>query len=580
MARRALLLVADSAGCGAMPDADRYGDEGSDTIGNTSRAVGGLRAAGARRPRARPPHRHRGRAARPGAAGALRQARRALAGQGHHHRPLGDDGAGPLRALPHLPAAASRRRSSTPFLAASGAPGVLGNEVASGTEIIARLGAEHERTGWPIVYTSADSVFQIAAHEAVVPLERLYGWCEAARRVLDPLAGGAGHRPAVRGPARRLPADLPPARLQPEAAPGPTVLERLREAGPARWWGWARSATSSTTAASTRRSTPRGTPTASPRPRRSSTGWRRGLVFVNLVDFDMLYGHRNDPAGYARALEALDAFLPRLLAKLGPDDLLVVTADHGCDPTTPSTDHSREHVPLLVHAPGRPGGAARRARRPRRRGGHGGRLARRGGAGGAQRPGGLGAVSEAGGPAGRPGPGAAAVPPGGAAAAPEPRPRDRPRHRRDRPAAPAAASARPSRRSASTPATRRRRRAPTPLHRVLWGAGHCPARRPAWWLPTAPCAAPPSCRRLLTVVGCVLLAGVATVIADPDDREAAGAFHRFLHRLRGARLHAAHHPAAALGAGGPAGAAGPRAARRARTRPPAWASCGSGGARG
>jgi len=354
MARRALLLVADSVGCGALPDAARYGDEGSDTIGNTSRAVGGLRlpvlgALGLGHLTAIegvPPD----------------PAPRALYGKLRERSPGKDTTTGhwemmglvldePFRTFAH----GFPPEILGPFLAESGAPGILGNEVASGTEIIARLGPEHERTGWPIVYTSADSVFQIAAHERVVPLETLYGWCQAARRVLDrwrvarviarPFVGLPG---AYQRTYHRRDFSL--------AAPGPTVLERLREAGRT-VVGVGKIGDIFDHRGLDEEVHTEGNADGLEKTEALLDRVGSGLVFVNLVDFDMLYGHRNDPAGYARALEALDAFLPRLLAKLGPDDLLLLTADHGCDPTTPSTDHSREHVPLLIHAPGRPGGA-------------------------------------------------------------------------------------------------------------------------------------------------------------------------------------------------------------------------------
>jgi phosphopentomutase len=241
-----------------------------------------------------------------------------------------------------------------PFVREAGVPGVLANRPASGTQIIEELGEEHRRTGKPIVYTSADSVFQIAAHVETVPLETLYRWCEIARRLLDPhrvarviarpFKGAPGHY--VRTYDRKD-YSLP--------TPCPTVLERLVAAGvPVVGVGKIPDIFD-------HKGITEGVHTAG-----NADGLARtaevldrvdhGLVFVNLVDFDMLYGHRNDPAGYARALEELDRALPGLLARLRPGELLAVTADHGCDPTTPSTDHSREYVPLLVHAPGRGGG--------------------------------------------------------------------------------------------------------------------------------------------------------------------------------------------------------------------------------
>jgi phosphopentomutase len=354
MARRVLLLVADSAGCGALPDAAAWGDVGSDTIGNVSRAVGGLSLpvmgslglghltaiAGV------PPVEHaRGFHAR---LAERAQGKDTITGHWEMMGVVLEEG---MRTFP----AGFPPELVRAFVTATGVPGVLGNEVASGTEIVARLGEEHQRTGRPIVYTSADSVFQIAAHEETVPLETLYAWCRTARRILDPWrVARVIARPFVGGPGayrrtyHRQDFAIP--------IPGPTVLDRLAEARqpvvgvgkiPDIFGG---------------RGISEGVHTEGNADGLEKTAAvldrvDRGLVFVNLVDFDMLYGHRNDPAGYARALEALDAALPRLLGRLGPDDLFLLTADHGCDPTTPSTDHSREYVPLLAHAPGRGGGS-------------------------------------------------------------------------------------------------------------------------------------------------------------------------------------------------------------------------------
>jgi phosphopentomutase len=353
MPRRALILVADSAGCGAMPDAREYGDEGSDTIGNTSRAVGGLSlpvmgamglghltvVAGV--PPAAVPSAFYGRMQE------RSQGKDTITG---HWEMMGIVLQEGLRTFP----GGFPPELIEAFVRAAGVDGVLGNEVASGTEIVARLGVEHQRTGRPIVYTSADSVFQIAAHEETVPLETLYAWCRAARRLLDAWrVARVIARPFVGEPGRYV-------RTYHRkdfaiATPGRTVLEQLVDARvPVIGVGKIPDIFD------------RKGITEEVHTEGNADGLRRtealldrvdhGLVFVNLVDFDMLYGHRNDPRGYGRALEELDRFLPRLLGKLGPDDLCLVTADHGCDPTTPSTDHSREYVPLLVHAPGRGGG--------------------------------------------------------------------------------------------------------------------------------------------------------------------------------------------------------------------------------
>jgi phosphopentomutase len=238
-----------------------------------------------------------------------------------------------------------------PFEAAIGHP-ILGNVPASGTEIIEELGPEHLRTGAPIVYTSGDSVFQIATHVDVVPLERLYDWCRTARRLLvgrhavgrviaRPFEGSPGA--FVRRPERRD-FSVPP--------PGPTILDALVDAGVA-VLGVGKIQDIFTgrglTEATYSDSNDHGVDLTIGYLRRPGPA----LVFSNLVDFDSKYGHRNDPQGYARAIEALDRRLPEVIGALG-GGVLLITGDHGCDPTTPSTDHSRERTPLL--AAGCPGG--------------------------------------------------------------------------------------------------------------------------------------------------------------------------------------------------------------------------------
>jgi phosphopentomutase len=354
MDRRFLILIADSCGCGALPDAAEYGDEGSDTLGNVSRAVGGLRLPAMQAlglgavtpilgvPPATAPRAWVGKMAE------RSQGKDTITG---HWEMMG---AVLERGLATFPEGFPQEIVDA-FVRETGAPGVLGNVVASGTAIIEVLGEEHQRTGKPIVYTSADSVFQIAAHEGTVPLERLYGWCRTARRLLDPWrVARVIARPFVGGPGgftrtyNRKDFAMPP--------PVTTVLERLTAAGvPVHGVGkipdiFDRRGISSEVHTE-------GNADGLARTAALLERVERGLVFVNLVDFDMLYGHRNDPVHYAQALEELDAALPRLLALLRPGDLWAVTADHGCDPTTPSTDHSREYVPLLAGGPGLGGGS-------------------------------------------------------------------------------------------------------------------------------------------------------------------------------------------------------------------------------
>lgn len=347
---RVLLLVCDSFGVGDAPDAAAYGDEGSDTLGNCARAVGGLRVPALEglglgyltriegvRPRAEPGTAH-GRLTERSAGKDTTTGHWEMAGIVLDRPfPLYPEGFPP--------------EIIGPFERAIGRP-VLGNVPASGTEIIERLGREHLASGRPIVYTSGDSVFQIAAHVDVVPLETLYEWCRIARGLLvgDHAVGRVIARPfegepgAFRRRPERRDFSVPP--------PGPTLLDRCLEAGVAVFGvGKIRDifAERGLTEAVYSDSNDHGIDL--------TLGYlgRPGpaLVFANLVDFDSKYGHRNDPEGYARAVEALDARLPELIAALD-GGVLFLTGDHGCDPTTPSTDHSRERAPLL--AAGLPGG--------------------------------------------------------------------------------------------------------------------------------------------------------------------------------------------------------------------------------
>ncbi|HZD03025.1 MAG TPA: phosphopentomutase [Actinomycetes bacterium] len=348
--RKVVVLVCDSLGIGAAPDAAAYGDQGADTVGHTASAVGGLALptlgawgfgrltgiAGV------PP-------ADPAAAVVARMAERS-AGKDTttgHWEMMGVVLQTPFPTYPDgFPPAVIDA-----FSAAIGR-GVLGNRPASGTEIIARLGAEHLATGRPIVYTSADSVFQIAAHKRVVSLEQLYRWCESARRLLaGPHAVGRviarpfdGEPGAFFRTRERRDYALPP--------PGPTVLEAAFKAGVNTlgvgkiediFSGRGLSGSDHTGDNQTSLD-------ATVRFLRQATG--RTLVFTNLVDFDMLYGHRRDAAGYARCLQELDARLPEVVAELGDADWLFLTADHGCDPTAPGSDHTRELVPMVAFSPG------------------------------------------------------------------------------------------------------------------------------------------------------------------------------------------------------------------------------------
>jgi phosphopentomutase len=350
---RVVVLVLDSCGIGAAPDAARYGDEGSSTLPHTAAACGGLslpvlqrlglgrlaEIAGV------PP------AERPAAAfGILTEVSAGKDSTTGHWELMGLILDRPFPTYPRgfppevIDAFESRigRR-------------VLGNRPASGTVIIAELGEEHVRTGRPIVYTSADSVFQIAAHESVIPVDALYRMCEAARAILTgPHAvSRVIARPFVGEPGRFVRTD----RRRDFSVPPPrdTVLDRLTAAGTT-VVGIGKVADlfagrGITAAVHTHDDMDGLTQTV-----RALDGLDRGLVFTNLVDLDTLYGHRNDPKGYGADLERIDARLDEVLRCLGPTDLLMITADHGNDPTSPSTDHSREVVPLLVAGPAVRGG--------------------------------------------------------------------------------------------------------------------------------------------------------------------------------------------------------------------------------
>jgi phosphopentomutase len=341
---RVLLVVCDSWGVGDAPDADAYGDRGADTLGNTSRAVGGLRAPNIEAlglghltpiegivPRAETGSGH-GRATERSAGKDTTTGHWEMMGiRLTEPFPLYPDGF-PSEIVGPFEEAIDRR--------------ILGNVPASGTEIIAELGEEHLRTGEPIVYTSGDSVFQIATHKDVVALPTLYEWSRVARRLLTgphtvgrviarPFEGPPGA--FVRSPERRDFA-VPP--------PGQTVLDRLQAADVSVYGvGKIRDIFSGQGITEGRYSdsNDHGIELTLDYLQRPSPAF----VFTNLVDFDSKYGHRNDPAGYAKAIEAFDRRLPDLMGALD-GGVLFITGDHGCDPTSVSTDHTRERTPLLA----------------------------------------------------------------------------------------------------------------------------------------------------------------------------------------------------------------------------------------
>jgi len=345
---RVFLIVLDGVGVGALPDAERYGDAGANTLLHVAERAGKLtlpvlQAHGLGNllplPGVQP-------SLTPlGARGRLVEKSPGKDSTTGHWEMMGITLEQPFPTYPDgFPLELLERWSERVQR------GWIGNVAASGTEIIARLGAEHQKTGRFIVYTSADSVFQIAAHERTVPIDQLYAACRAARELLvgphavgrviaRPFEGEPGN---YRRTARRRDFSLAP--------PAPTVLDRLRDAG--------RNvitvgkvddlfAGRGVTDAIHTTGNEEGETVLLDLVKRSG----EGLVFANLVDFDTQYGHRNDPAGFARALERFDGSLGELARRLRGDEMAWVTADHGNDPTTPGTDHTREHVPLLVLGP-------------------------------------------------------------------------------------------------------------------------------------------------------------------------------------------------------------------------------------
>lgn len=345
MGKKAIVIVLDSVGIGELPDSYLYGDEGSNTLKNTALAVGGLDIPNMQKLGL-------------GNIEEIKGVAKVTNATGNYGK-MYEMSKGKDTTTGHWEMVGLILENSFPTYP-TGFPEdlirrfeekinrkVIGNKVASGTEIIKELGEEHIKTGYPIVYTSADSVFQIAAHEEVIPLPKLYEMCEIAREMLTgnhqvgrviarPFIGEAGN--FVRTANRH---DY-------SVKPNYNILDILLEnelevigVGKIKDIYGGRGVSQSF-------------PT-----KNNLDGINQiidllkqdfsGLLFANLVDFDQLYGHRNDPYGYAEALAEFDKKLPEIIGALGNDDMLIITADHGCDPTTPSTDHSREYVPLLVY---------------------------------------------------------------------------------------------------------------------------------------------------------------------------------------------------------------------------------------
>jgi phosphopentomutase len=345
--RRVIWIVLDSVGIGEMPDAAEYGDAGSDTLGNIAR----------QRPLNLPNFSKLGLAnikpltgLKPAAEAAGAYGKCALASPGKdtttgHWEMVGIHLEKPFPLFPH----GFPREVMDEFERRIGRH-TIGNKAASGTEIIKELGEEHVRTGSPIVYTSADSVFQVAAHEDVIPLFELYKICEMAREILRgpyevgrviarPFIGEAGA--FTRTPNRHDYAVPPPKGMLLDQLAGRAIdvysIGKIFDVFLGRGIREYEKTKSNTDGLA--------------KTLAAMDAVDRGIIFVNLVDFDQQYGHRNDVEGYARALEEVDRWLPEFASKLRADDLAIFTADHGCDPTTLSTDHSREYVPVLACGP-------------------------------------------------------------------------------------------------------------------------------------------------------------------------------------------------------------------------------------
>lgn len=351
--KRTILIVLDSCGIGELPDAFKYGNQGSNTIVNTAEKVGGLKLPNLEKL----------------GLGNIQD----IPGVASQKNPLASFGKmaevspGKDSTTGHWEMAGLILDKPFPvypngfpeeiidkFEKAAGCE-ILWNKPASGTEIIQKLGEEHIRTGKPIVYTSADSVFQIAAHQEVIPVEKLYDMCEKAREILkgEHGVGRVIARPFTGKPdsfkrtEKRKDFSLPP--------PGKTILDIMRESG-YEVVGMGKIEQLFAGKGLTQSFHTKNNMDGVDKLTEAMQKEIKGLIFINLIDFDMLWGHRNNYRDFAGGLEDFDCRLPEVMNLLKKDDLLIITADHGCDPTMPSTDHSREYVPLLVYGKGIKGG--------------------------------------------------------------------------------------------------------------------------------------------------------------------------------------------------------------------------------
>ena len=345
--KRAILVVLDSVGVGELKDAKLYGDEGSHTLDHVYEKCKGLNINGLEKLGIGNIEGVNGPKKYDKAMGAFGRCEEASKGKDTvtgHWEIGGVILEEPLNTYPN----GFSEEIINEFKKRAKVEGILGNIVASGTQIIEDLGEEHVKTGYPIIYTSADSVFQIAAHEDVISVERLYEMCEIARNMLvDKWAVGRviarpfiGEAPNFKRTSNRRDYALDPFNK--------TMLEYLKDAN------YEVAAVGKIEDIYNGKGVTSAVHTKSNMDGVDKTleymdTVKEGLIFTNLVDFDMMYGHRNDPEGYGKALEDFDNRLQEIYSKMAEDDILIITADHGCDPTTSSTDHSREHIPVLVY---------------------------------------------------------------------------------------------------------------------------------------------------------------------------------------------------------------------------------------
>ena len=344
--KRAILVVLDSVGIGEMPDADQYGDVGSNTLGNIADKVGGMEIPNLEKLGLGNIAPLKGVCAMDTPEGAFGKSAELSVGKDTvtgHWEMSGVILEKPLNTYPE----GFSKEIMDAFEAKIGRK-TLGNVVASGTEIIERLGDEHVKTGYPIIYTSADSVFQIAAHEGVIPLDELYRYCEVAREMLvgDWQVGRVIARPFIGEDGVYTRTDN-----RKDFALDPfnkTILEYVKEAGQNVMCVGKISDVFNNIGVTHTVHTKNNMEGVDETLKfmKEDLG---GLLWTNLVDFDMKFGHRNDYVGYYNAIREFDERLPEILETMTEEDILILTADHGCDPTTPSTDHSREYIPILVY---------------------------------------------------------------------------------------------------------------------------------------------------------------------------------------------------------------------------------------